>query len=234
MPKATTAAKGQLTAAFKCAFPSTLPVLTGFLCLGAAYGILMYTKGYGALWAILMSVLAFCGSMQFIAIALLTVVFDPVQAFLLSLMVNARHLFYGISMLGKYSNTGKLKPFLIFAMCDETFSICSSVSPPAGVEKRYFYFAISLLDYLYWIVGTAIGSVCGSFVSFDTAGMDFALTALFVVLFLEQWRNTYSRRAALIGVAASLISLVIFGAGNMVLPAMGIILLAIMLGRYRK
>jgi 4-azaleucine resistance transporter AzlC len=140
--------KHNLLKAFKTAFPHTLPVLAGFLILGTAYGILMQTKGYGTLWALLMSAIAFCGSMQFVAISLLTVVFDPIQAFLLSLMVNARHLFYGISMLDKYRGLGKLRFFMIYTLCDETFSILSSIEPPEGVRRTYFYFFKSLLNYL--------------------------------------------------------------------------------------
>lgn len=218
----------------KAAFPFTIPVFTGFICLGIAYGILMRSKGYSTIWAVAMSAIAFCGSMQFVAITLLTAVFNPLQAFLLSLMVNARHLFYGISMLDKYANTGKLKPLLIFTLCDETFSICTSVRAPDNINEKHFYFIISLLNYSYWVLGTLIGGICGGFVSFNTAGLDFALTALFVVLFLEQWHNKYSRRAALIGIAATVISLIIFGADNLVLPAMAIILILIMLGRGRE
>ena len=137
-----------LRGAFRAAFPQTIPVFTGFLILGIAYGVLMQSKGYGVQWAVLMSALAFSGSMQFVAITLLTTVFDPLQALLMSLMVNARHLFYGISMLEKYRGLGKVRAFLIFSLCDETFSIVSSVEPPEGVERKYFYLFISLLDYL--------------------------------------------------------------------------------------
>ena len=130
--------------AFQAAFPVTLPVLTGFACLGLAYGVLMQTKGYGPLWATLMSAVAFGGSMQFVAITLLTTVFDPLQALLLSVMVNARHIFYGLSLLGKYQGVGKLRAFLIYTLCDETFSLVSTVEPPTHVEKKRFYFWISL------------------------------------------------------------------------------------------
>lgn len=223
--------KHNLLKAFKTAFPHTLPVLAGFLILGTAYGILMQTKGYGTLWALLMSAIAFCGSMQFVAISLLTVVFDPIQAFLLSLMVNARHLFYGISMLDKYRGLGKLRFFMIYTLCDETFSILSSIEPPEGVRRTYFYFFISLLNYLYWIGGTLIGSLAGSFISFDTRGLDFVLTALFVVLFLEQMKKRENRPAGLIGLVCTAAALYIFGTGNMVIPSMALILMTLVLGR---
>lgn len=160
--------KKQWKQAFCAAFPHTIPVLTGYLVLGMAYGILMEAKGYGAIWSVLMSAIAFCGSMQFAAVALLTATFDPLQAFLLSLMINARHLFYGLSMLEKYKGFGKLRNFLIYTLSDETFSIVSSVEPPETVNRKWFYFWVSLLDYLYWSVGTFLGGVLGSAVVFNT------------------------------------------------------------------
>lgn len=221
----------------RAAFPHTIPVLTGFLTLGMAYGILMETKGYGAGWAVLMSVVAFGGSIQFVAITLLTTAFAPIQALLLSILVNARHLFYGLSMLEKYRGLGKIRAFLIFALCDETFSIVCSVEPPEGVERKSFYFWVSLLDYFYWILGTFLGSVAGSLITFNTTGMDFALTALFVVLFLEQIRKKENRISGFIGLGATLLSIVtvgrFFGTDNIVIPAMVLILAILLLGRKR-
>lgn len=213
------------------AFPHTIPVLAGFLVLGTAYGVLMQTKGYGVLWAMLMSAVAFCGSMQYVAITLLTTAFNPLQAFLLSIMVNARHLFYGLSMLEKYKGLGKVRGFLIYTLCDETFSISSSVSLPEDVDRKYFYFSISLLNYLYWIVGTFLGSILGKFITFNTQGLDFVLTALFVVLFLEQMKRNENRISGLIGIASALLSLSVFGANNLVIPSMVIILLILLAGR---
>lgn len=215
--------------AFMCAFPMTIPVLTGFLVLGMAYGVLMQTKGYGVIWSVLMSAIAFCGSMQFVAITLLTVAFNPVQAFLLSIMVNARHIFYGISMLEKYKGLGKIRFFLIYWLCDETFSISSSEEPPKGINRKYFYFAISLLDYLYWVLGTFLGGMLGNVVTFNTTGLDFVLTALFVVLFLEQWKKSENRIAGIIGIIATTISVFFFGKDNLVIPAMVMILLVLMI-----
>ena len=183
----------QRRAALRAAFPATIPVMTGFLCLGIAYGVLMQSKGYGPGWSVLMSAIAFGGSMQFVAITLLTTAFDPLQAFLLSVMVNARHMFYGLSLLDKYKGLGKVRPFLIYVLCDETFSLVSTLEPPEGVAGKDFYFWISLLDYLYWITGTALGGLAGNLITFDTTGLDFALTALFVVLFLEQWKKPENR-----------------------------------------
>lgn len=219
--------------AFLAAFPDTIPVLCGFLALGAAYGILMETKGYSVLWSVLMSIIAFCGSMQFVAITLLTIVFNPIQAFILSLMVNARHLFYGVSMLDKYKGLGKIRYFLIFGLCDETFSLTSSLEVPQNINRKYYYFAITLFNYFYWILGTFIGGVLGSLITFNTKGLDFALTALFVVLFLEQWKKKENRLPAMIGLTATIIGKLIFGAGNLVIPAMILILIILMMGRQK-
>jgi len=221
----------RLKKAFAAAFPKTIPVLTGFLVLGMAYGVLMQTKGYGAVWSLLMSAIAFCGSMQFVAITLLTTVFDPVQAFLLSLMVNARHLFYGISMLEKYKGLGKIRGFLIYTLCDETFSIVSSVELPEDVDRKPFYFFISLLNYLYWVIGSFLGGLVGSFMTFNTRGLDFVLTGLFVVLFLEQWKSKQNRIPGIIGIGVTALALIMFGKDNFIIPAMAMILLALILGR---
>ena len=213
------------------AFPHTVPVLTGYLVLGMAYGVLMQAKGYGAIWAFLMSAVAFCGSMQFVAITLLTGAFDPVGAFLMSLMVNARHLFYGVSMLGKYRGMGWAKVPLVYTLSDETFSIVSSVEPPEGMRARDFYLAVSVLDYIYWVGGSVLGALAGKFIRFDTTGLDFALTGLFVVLFIEQVKNPENRRSGVIGMACTVAALAVFGADKLVMPAMILVLVVLLLGR---
>ena len=219
--------------ALRAAFPATIPVLTGFTCLGLAYGVLMEAKGYGPLWSTLMSAIAFGGSMQFVAITLLTTVFDPVQAFLLSVMVNARHIFYGLSFLDKYKGLGKIRAYLIYTLCDESFSLISTVEPPEHVEKKDFYFWISFLNYSYWVIATALGGLLGRFITFDTTGLDFALTALFVVLFMEQWKKKENRFAGVVGVVCAAASLALFGADRMVIAAMVLILLVLLGGRKR-
>jgi len=225
--------KANFKKAFVAAFPHTIPVLASFLILGITYGVLMQTKGYGVIWSVLMSSIAFCGSMQFVAITLLTTMFNPVQAFVLSLTVNARHLFYGLSMLEKYQGLGKIRGFLIFMLCDETFSICCTLKPPEGITPKYFYFSVSILNYCYWIIGTFLGGVLGNFITFNTAGLDFALTALFVVLFLEQWKKSKNRLPAIIGIVSSIIGLVIFGKNNFVMVSM-VIILAMLTGGRKK
>lgn len=223
--------KNELKSAFAAAFPHTVPVLTGFLFLGIAYGVLMQTQGFGVGWSLLMSLVAYCGSMQFVAIALLASGFAPMQAFLLSIMVNARHLFYGISMLEKYKGLGKIRAFLIFALCDETFSISYATEPPAGVSRKYYYFAVTFLNYAYWAVGTVLGGLLGNMLTFDTRGLDFVLTALYVVLFLEQWKKPENRRAAAAGVACTVCALVLFGPERFIIPAMLMILAVLTAGR---
>ena len=218
-------------AALRAAFPATIPVLTGYLCIGMAYGLLMANAGYGVFWALLLSLLCYAGSMEFVAVSLLTAGFDPVQALLMALMINARHAFYGLSMLEKYRGTGWARPFLIFSLTDETFSLVSTLEPPDGVTRRDFYFWISLLDYLYWQVGSVLGALIGGLLPFDTTGLDFALTALFIVLFLEQWRKRENRPAALIGLGCTAVSLAVVGADRLVIPAMVLILAALLGGR---
>ena len=220
-------------AVVRAAFPATVPVMTGFLTLSIAYGILMRTNGYGPLWSTLMSAIGFGGSMQYVAITLLVTAFDPLQAFLLALMVNARHIFYGLSLLNKYKGLGGARFFMVFALCDETFSLVSTLEPPEGVARKDFYFWITLLDYLYWVGGTALGGLLGRFIAFDTTGLDFALTALFVVLFLEQWKKPENRPSGLIGIGCAAVSLAVFGPDKLVIPAMALILAVLLGGRKR-
>lgn len=223
----------QRRAALRAALPATIPVMTGYLCLGMAYGVLMQSKGYGPLWSTLMSIVGFCGSMQFVAITLLTIAFDPFQAFFLSIMVNARHIFYGLALLEKYKGLGWTRIPLVYLLSDETFSLVSTLSPPEGVDRRRFYLYISLLDYSYWLAGTALGGLLGNLITFNTIGMDFALTALFVVLFLEQWKKPENRPAGVIGLVCAAVSLAVFGPGNLVIPAMVLVLISLLGGRKR-
>lgn len=225
---------GAKTKALKAAFPHTIPVFTGFTFLGIAYGILMNSKGYGFGWTFLMSLMVFAGSAQYVAITFLTSIFNPVNAFIMTLLVNARHLFYGISLLDKYKDTGKLKPYLIFGLCDETFSITCSAEPPEGVNPNWFYFFITLLDHSYWVLGSTLGGLLGSMVSFNTKGLDFVLTALFVVIFVGQWKSQKNRKPAVIGVVCSVICLAIFGQDNFIIPAMMAILAVLTIVRQGK
>lgn len=216
--------KGFHIAALRYAFPRTIPVMVGYLFLGAAYGILMNVNGFGIWWALAISVFVYAGSLQYLGITFLTAMVSPVYAFFMSLMLNARHLFYGISMLDQYREAGKLKPYLVFALTDETFSIVCHEEPPKSISKYHVCFWISLLDQCYWAAGTVIGALLGNLFTFDTTGLDFALTALFVVIFVDQWKSGQGHRAALIGVLASAVCVVVFGQSAFIIPAMVLIL----------
>lgn len=219
--------------ALRAAFPATVPVMTGYFCLGFAYGLLMVSQGFSPFWPVLMSLVVYGGSIQFLAVTLLGSAFAPIPAFFLSLMVNARHIFYGLSMLETYRDEGLARIPLIALLTDETFSVVSSTEPPAGISHRDYCLWVSLLDYSYWVSATAVGALFGNFLRFDTTGMDFALTALFVVLFLEQWKKRENRFSGVVGIVCAAVSLAVFGAENMVIPAMVMILVILLGGRKR-
>ena len=219
----------------KHAFKQSVPIMAGYIVLGMGFGVLLESKGYGVLWAIAMSVFIYAGSMQYVAINLITGGASLIATALMTLMVNARHLFYGISMLDKYKNTGKYKPYLIFALTDETYSLVCSGKIPEGVDRNKYYFLVSLFDQVYWVIGSVIGSVVGSVLNFNTAGIDFSMTALFLVVFVEQWKSTKDHASAIAGVAASVVCLLIFGVGNFVIPAMiSITVILLLMRKFRK
>ncbi|WP_367566508.1 AzlC family ABC transporter permease [Lacrimispora sp.] len=220
-------------AALRYAFPKTVPVMAGYLVLGTAYGILMNVNGYGIWWAVLISIFVYAGSLQYLGITFFAAAVNPWYAFFMSLMLNARHLFYGLSMLDRYKDGGKLKPYLIFALTDETFSVLCNEEVPEGINKYHVYFFASLLDHLYWVTGAFIGSLAGGLIRFDTAGMDFALTALFVVIFVDQWKSGQGHKAALAGVGASALCVAVFGQSVFIVPAM-ILILTIITAWYFK
>ena len=207
-------------AAMRAAFPQTLPILAGFLFLGAAYGIYMNLSGFSPLYPMLMSLTIFAGSMEFVTVDLLLGAFDPLRALLLALMVNARHLFYGISMLDKYKNVGKKRWYLIFGMCDEAFSINCTADIPMGIDRGWFYFFVTLFTHMYWVAGATLGGLLGSLLSFELEGLDFVMTALLVVIFLDNWLKEKSHISSVLGVALSLICLILFGSGDFIIPAM--------------
>lgn len=223
--------KGKLFKALKAAFPKTIPILASFLFLGLTYGIYMNVSGFSFLYPMIMSAVIFAGSVEFVTVSLLLSAFDPVQALLLTLMINARHLFYGISMLDKYRNTGLKKIYLIFGMCDESFSINYSAEIPDDVDKGWFMFFVTLLNHLYWFTGSTLGGIFGSLINFDTKGIEFVMTAMFTVIFLEQWLKEKNRFSALCGIAVSVICLLIFGRDRFIVPAMIAILAVLTLVR---
>lgn len=218
--------------ALKTAFPYTLPILAGFSFLGFAYGIYMHSLGFSAIYPILMSITIFAGSMEFVAGNLLLGAFDPLGALLITLMVNARHLFYGVSMLDKYRGTGKIKPYLIYGMCDESFSINCTTEIPSGVDKSWFMFFVTLLNQCYWVLGATMGGLFGGLITFNTKGISFVMTALFVVIFLNQWMKEKNHISSLIGLGSSVLSLILFGDENFIIPAM--ITILVLLSALRK
>ena len=201
------------------AFLASVSVMAGYLVLGTAYGILLADKGYSLVWGLAQSLLIFAGSMQFVGINLLAGGASLVSAAVMTLLVNARHLFYGFTMLEKYRNTGKMKPYLIFGLTDETFALVVN-DAPAGVDRNLYFFLVTLFDQCWWVTGTLIGCLAGSAMTFNTEGIDFAMTALFVVIFTEQLLQAEDYVPAVTGVAASLLSLLLFGPDRFLIPAM--------------
>ncbi len=203
------------------AFVDTIPVLTGYLVLGFGFGIILKANGYGVFIAFIMSFLIYAGSMQYVAIGLLTAGASLITVALTTLMVNARHLFYGISMLEKYKHTDKRKPYLIFALTDETYSlVCNDELSIPKEERNNYYFLVSFFNHMYWVTGSVLGAFMGSLVKFNSEGIDFALTALFLTVFIEQWLSTKKHAPAIIGVAISVVCLILFGKDNFLIPTM--------------
>lgn len=208
----------------KKAFIKTLPIMAGYLVLGMGFGILLKVNGYGLLWALAMSIFIYAGSMQFVGISLISGAVSPVSAAMTTLMVNARHIFYGISMINRYKGAGLKKIYLMTALTDETYSL---VCHDDGKEENVhlYYFLISLLDQFYWVLGSAAGSLLGAVIPFDTTGIDFSMTALFVTVFVDQWLTADKHSPALIGLGVSALCLLIFGSDSFLLPSMAGILI---------
>lgn len=205
----------------RTAFIATIPVLTGYLALGFGFGILLTAAGYGVIWALVMSITMYAGSMQYMAVSLLSSGANLITVAITTLMVQARHLFYGISMIDRYRGIGKIKPYLMFAMTDETYSLVSS-NPPEGAKEnlKLYYFCVSIMNHCYWITGCVLGSVVGTLFPFRSDGIEFVLTALFLTIFTEQWLSSKDHRPALIGIGASVLCLILIGSQDFLIPAM--------------
>ncbi|MEE8885410.1 MAG: AzlC family ABC transporter permease [Eubacteriales bacterium] len=237
---------------FKAAFPKTFPVMAGYIFLGITYGILMVTNGFPIWLPIVTATVVYTGSMEFLLVEILQSAFNPVSALVTSLMVGARHIFYGIAMLSKYKGSGKAKPYLIYALTDETFAVNYSAEIPEDCDKTRYYLIVSALDQCYWIAGSALGALFGSLITFNTRGLDFIMTTMFVSIFMNQWvtdsDNLKKRVEAagrkitwkdslcahgseLIGVAGSVICLLIFGPDHFIVPSMILVLVALTLFR---
>ena len=219
--------------AFRKAFPYTIPVLTGYLFIGIAFGVMYAEKGYSFLWAILMSVMVYAGSGQYLAVNFFVPGISFVQVIFLTFMVNVRHIFYGISLLEKFNKMGMKRWYMIFGLTDETYSLLCTTNVPEDVDENKFLFAISILNHSYWVLGSAIGAIAGTVLPINSEGIDFAMTALFVVIFIEQWMDRKNRLPEIIGVVVAIASLIIFGASNFVLPAMLAIVALLFVGRKR-
>ena len=217
--------------AFRAAAPQTLPVFAGYLVLGLGYGIYVQSLGLPVWLPPLMGTVVYGGSLEFVLASLLLGSFAPVSAFLMALMIQARHLFYGLTMLQRYRGYGLRSTYIIFAMSDETFSITCSAEPPEGVDRGWFMFFITLLDQFYWVASAAMGAALGAVLPFSTEGVDFVMTAMFVVIFLNQWEKEKQHASAVIGLVAPLVCLRIFGAGSFLIPSMVCILAALLLLR---
>ncbi len=224
--------KGML-GAFRAALPRTLPVLAGYLVLGVAFGLLLNSIGLGVFWAAAMSILVYAGSAQFLAVSLIGASASLPQVALLTFLLNFRHFFYGLSMVSRYQGVGKRKLYLAFALSDETYAILAGALLPAQVDPADYYFAVSLLDQCYWVAGSLIGATVGQLITFDTTGVDFAMTALFVVLAVEQWKSARRHAPALFGVCCGVVCLLIFGPDLFLIPALAAIVALLLLFRRR-
>lgn len=212
----------------------TLPIVAAFIVFGISYGLLMTSKGFSPWIPVLMATVIYAGSMEFVTIELLVGAFNPVSAFLLAVMIGARHLFYGISMIEDFRETGSYKPYLIYTLCDETFSVYIAADIPSDVEKKHFYFCVSFANHIAWVLGTAIGAYLGNLISFDTRGLDFILPAMFFTIFLDQWEEANDHAPAIIGICASLFCLFVFGKNAFILPALILILIGLMILERRR
>ena len=205
---------------FKNAFFDSLPVLSGYIVLGIGFGIVLEKNGYGVMWAFLMSLLIYAGSMQYAGVELIVGAARLPTVSLTTLMVNARHLFYGISMIDKYKNAGEKKPYMIFALTDETYSLVCYTKYEKDKERHLYCFFVSLLNQCYWVTGSVLGSLIGAALPFDTTGIEFSMTALFVTVFVEQWITAKNHAPAIVGLVASVVCLAVFGRDGFLIPSM--------------
>ena len=209
--------------ALKTVFLDTVPVMTGYLFLGISFGILLGETGYGLPWAFAMALFMYAGSAQFLAVGLLANHASVLSSAIAIFLLNARHIFYGISLIDAYKGTGKKKPYLIFALTDETYSLVTQNQPPEGMKRHTYCFLVSLFDHIYWVSGCVIGSIAGNFIPISFEGIEFVLTALFVTLFTEQWLSSKNHFPAIVGVAASVLCLIVFGKDIFLIPSMCLI-----------
>lgn len=217
--------------AIKAAFPATIPVLLGYLSIGIAFGLLFENAGYNFIWAFFMSLVVYAGAMQFIAVSFFYGGIGIIQIAVMTVLVNIRHIFYGLSFLDRFNDMGKKKWYMAFSLTDETYSLLCSIKAPPDVDEKKFFFSVAFMNQSYWVLGSVIGSIAGSMITFDTTGMDFAMTALFIVIFIDQWKTYPNHTPALIGLGCTILALLIAGPESLVIPAMILIVAALMLTR---
>lgn len=215
--------------AIRTAFLDTVPVMTGYLFLGFGFGILLHQSGYGVLWSLAMSLFIYAGSMQYMTVSLLSGGAGLLTAALTTVVVNARHLFYGISMVDAYKGAGRKKPYMIFALTDETYSLVSKNQVPEGMNRHSYCFLVSLFDQVYWVAGSVLGSLAGSLLPINYEGIEFVLTALFVTIFVEQWLSVKNHLPAVIGVVSTVLCLLLFGKSVFLIPSMVVIAVSLTL-----
>ena len=233
MPKILKGNYAMLKQTLKKAFKDSLPILAGYLALGIGFGVLLHSKGYSFLWALLMSCTIYAGAGQYAAVDLLSSGASLVTTAVMTVIINARHFFFFFLFLERYRGTGKAKPYLIFGLTDETYSLVCTAKIPQGIDEKKYYFFLTLLDQLYWITGCTLGALLGTFIEFDSTGIDFAMTALFVVIFIEQWLSTKSHLPAILGAGTTLVCLFVFGADYFIIPSMALIAIELVLFRSR-
>jgi len=217
--------------AIREAFLDTMPVMAGYVFLGFGFGIVMHQIGYGVLWSGTMSLFIYAGSMQYMAVSLLTGGASLLTTALTTVVVNARHLFYGISMVDAYKGAGKKKPYMIFALTDETYSLVSRNQAPDGISFHGYCLLVSLFDQCYWVGGTILGALAGNLLPINYEGIEFVLTALFVTIFTEQWLSTKNHFPAIVGVAATAACLLVFGKDVFLIPSMCLIAAILVMSR---
>lgn len=217
--------------AFRAAFPYTIPVMTGYLFIGMAFGVMIQEKGYNFLWAMFMSLVCYAGSGQYLAVTFFVPGIRLTHMIFMEFMLNIRHIFYGLSLLERFGRMGKKRLYMIFSLTDETYSLFFITKVPPGVREDEFLFAVAVLDHSYWILGSGIGALAGTLIPFDAAGIDFAMTALFTVIMVEQWTEKKNRPCVVLGLSCGLVCLLIFGAESFILPTMCCIMAALLLGR---
>lgn len=216
---------------FIFAWKQSIPVMLGYIFLGIAFGLLLQNAGYSFLWAFLISVVVYAGSMQFVLVTLLTSGASLLSAALMTLFINGRHIFYGLSFVEKYKKMGRAYPYLVFSLTDETYSVLCGTKIPEGMEEKKVFFWISFLDQCYWVLGSVIGALAGSYITFDSTGIDFSMTALFIVIAVEQWQGTKTHFPALLGAVCGILWLIVLGPDQFILPALCSCVVILLLAR---